>query len=348
MLERLQKIFRPLVIFYFLVAYIFASFIWWSFLLSRKNIETFKKDVAILQLQYEKQGISADAVLSTPEYARLEKAKQRQRSMIGGEAVVFFILLSLGAFQIHRSFRREIELNRQQRNFILSITHELKSPLAGIKLSLETVINRVLGADKQKILLQNARKDTERLGMLVENILMAAKIENETITFTEEELEITALIKELVEHYKIKFEGKGSIHYFYDNRISILADPMAFNSIVSNLIENAIKYSEGEFNLEIRVKDLQNQLLLEVADTGVGIPDADKKKVFRKFYRVGQEETRRTKGTGLGLYLIKELVQIYKGKITVKDNQPKGTIIQVLIPMRKRKIAQKTPELKPA
>jgi len=347
MLQKLQKIFRPLVIFYFLVVYIFASFIWWSFLLSRKNIESFSKDVKILQLQYEKRGMNPEAIYSSSEYQRLEDAKKRQRSMILGEGLVFFILLSTGAFQIHRSFRREIELNRQQRNFILSITHELKSPLAGIKISLETILNRQLDKVKSTRLLKNAKKDTERLGTLVDNILMAANIENEAVRFTEENIEITAMIKELVEHYNLKYEDLGSISLTSENRKVIKADPMAFNSIVVNLIENAIKYSENEFEIAIRIIESDGQLILDVADKGIGIPDAEKKKVFKKFYRLGAEETRRTKGTGLGLYLIKELVQMYKGKISILDNSPKGSIFRIIWPAQALRQSVESLELKP-
>jgi len=347
MLKQLQKIFRPLVIFYFLVVYIFASFIWWSYLLNRKNVESFKKDVKILQLTYEKQGINSNSIYTSSEYLNLENAKKRQRTMILGEGLVFFLLLSTGAFQIHRSFRREIELNRQQRNFILSITHELKSPLAGIKISIETLINRILDREKSMRLLQNARKDTERLGTLVDNILMAAKIENEAVTFTKEELDLTALVKELVEHYKIKYEGLGVISLDYLERKVIIGDPMSFNSIVSNLIENAIKYSGENFKIEVSIHESGSSLILEVADNGIGIPDSDKRKVFRKFYRVGQEDTRRSKGTGLGLYLIKELVQMYNGKINILDNVPHGTIFRISFPSQGIESTSKVLELNP-
>jgi len=348
MLQKLQKIFRPLVIFYFLVVYIFASFIWWSFLLSRKNIESFSQDVEILRLQYKLEGKSSEAIYSSPEYLKLEESKKRQRSMILGEGLVFFILLTTGAFQIHRSFRREIELNRQQRNFILSITHELKSPLAGIKISLETIINRQLDKVKSMKLLKNARKDTERLRTLVDNILMAANIENEAVRFTEENIDITALIKELVEHYRLKYEDRGSLNFEYQDRKIIKADPMAFNSILVNLIENAIKYSESDFQIDISIKENRGQLILDVADNGIGIPDNEKKKVFRKFYRLGSEETRKTKGTGLGLYLIRELVHLYKGKITILDNSPKGSIFRISWPVQGLTPSVESLELKPA
>lgn len=112
----------------------------------------------------------------------------------------------------------------------------------------------------------------------------------------------------------------------------VLGDRMGLTSVVTNLIENAIKYSNDATNIRVSVSEEDNHVVFKIADQGYGIPDAEKKKVFQKFYRVGQEETRKTKGTGLGLYIVDRILELHKGKVSVKDNQPSGSIFEVVLP----------------
>ena len=107
---------------------------------------------------------------------------------------------------------------------------------------------------------------------------------------------------------------------------------MGFTSVVINLIENAIKYSSAGGSVDISLQENGNDIILQVKDEGYGIPDSEKKKVFEKFYRVGNEDTRKTKGTGLGLFIVSRFVEIYKGKIDLLDNTPKGTVFSLSFP----------------
>lgn len=109
-------------------------------------------------------------------------------------------------------------------------------------------------------------------------------------------------------------------------------DVVGFTSVVINLLENAIKYSGEEGEVNVALNEDSANVFLSVTDTGIGIGDADKTKVFDKFYRVGNEDTRKTKGTGLGLYIVKRMVEIGNGEITISDNQPRGTIFNLRFP----------------
>ncbi|MCY7409311.1 MAG: sensor histidine kinase [Chitinophagales bacterium] len=102
--------------------------------------------------------------------------------------------------------------------------------------------------------------------------------------------------------------------------------------MITNLIENAIKYSTDQSKIRIDLKEVNEKVVLKIADDGLGIPDSEKKKVFQKFYRIGQEETRKTKGTGLGLFIVEKIMALHKGNVSVSDNLPRGSIFEVTLP----------------
>ncbi|MEZ4986561.1 MAG: ATP-binding protein [Saprospiraceae bacterium] len=112
----------------------------------------------------------------------------------------------------------------------------------------------------------------------------------------------------------------------------ILADEQAMTSVITNLVENAIKYSKDNPQIAIRVYSDAKKVHLEIADNGIGIPSGEKGRVFEKFYRIGNEDTRTTKGTGLGLFIVKEIVKYHTGQIDVRDNKPQGTVFQITLP----------------
>ena len=121
--------------------------------------------------------------------------------------------------------------------------------------------------------------------------------------------------------------------------IIIRADKTAFTSLAVNLMENAVKYSpKDESEIKVTVRKGTKNFDFEVADNGIGIPEEERDKVFEKFYRIGSENTRKTKGTGLGLHIVKEIVKAHRGYIHVKENQPKGTIIRVTMPIKLAKV----------
>ena len=227
--------------------------------------------------------------------------------------------------------KKELFLNQQQRDFLLSITHELKSPIAGIQLAVETILNRPnLKEERKNKLLNNSIKDADRLKTLVENILMAARIDNESYTITDIELNFSKLTSDLTR--KISTSKTPELTFDISPDIWIKGDEGALVSIITNLIENAVKYSPPQSPIYLSLKKENDSALLLVADQGIGISSEDKKIIFDKFVRIGNEGTRKTKGTGLGLFIVKQLVLLHKGKIDVKDNSPKGSVFSMQLP----------------
>ena len=224
-----------------------------------------------------------------------------------------------------------MELAAQQRNFLLSITHELKSPLSTIKLSLQTMMKRKLEPEQTEKLTTNSLIDLDRLESLVDNILLAAKIEREEPGLSNDEINVSEIVRSVADRFSHN-KKSISIQEEIKNDIYLNVDALGFTSVIINLIENAIKYSAEETTVRVALHEDEENIYLTIADNGIGISNENKKRVFEKFYRVGNEDTRRTKGTGLGLYIVKRIVEIYKGEITVEDNTPVGTIFNLRFP----------------
>lgn len=283
---------RALVLFYFLVFYAITQLFWWGYIL----------------VSYE------------PE----------RKGMIIGEGLFFLLIFIMGAMRLKTLFSREHKQQKQQQNFLLAVTHELKSPLASVKLYIQTILKRDLDREQQKVFLGNSLKDIERLDDLVENVLLTTKLENRSFNFPKENFNFTELIDNVVDRLQKNACSSQVIKPDLDPDIVIYADKFAITNVVNNLIENAIKYSPPCATVQVQLKQLANKkLIFSVADHGIGIPEDEKKNIFNKFYRVGSEATRKTKGTGLGLYIVKTVLQKHNASIKVKDNTPSGSIFEV-------------------
>ncbi len=317
-------------IFNILVVYIIAFTAWWIYLQLKTSRESFEDKRALLEL---KHSLNTSGTYPEESIAVLRNKYHRQFAMIIGEGSVFIGLLLWGIWLTRRSLTRELALSRQQRNFLLSITHELKSPLAAIKLTIQTLQKRELQAEKREQLLDNALQDTDRLQELVENILMAAKIENHSYTYQREAFNLSELVGNIAHKWK-DMEGDSRIFKIeVEENVMIKGDYLSLSSVVHNLVENAVKYTlEGE-EIRVSLSADEQQATLEIADTGQGIPLSERAAIFRKFYRVGNEDTRQSKGTGLGLYIVQQVVLEHQGTIVVTDNEPKGVCIRIRLPV---------------
>lgn len=322
---------------YLVIAYMMMAFTWWTILLFTKNRDAFAAKSELMKIGMIAEGvIQNDAqFLASASYKTLSIHYTRQEWMIVGEAVVFVISLVFGVYLINRGYNKEMVASQQSRNFLLSITHELKSPIASIRLVLETLLRRELPKEKTTQLQTNALKETERLNTLVNNLLFSAKLES-AYQVNREPLDLSEMMEEIISKLSDKypdasfsFQQEGELPYFQ-------GDKMGMISVALNLLENAVKYSgnDGKAKIEAQLSmPEEGQIKLEIKDEGVGIPEKERKQIFQKFYRVGNEDTRTAKGTGLGLYIVNQIVRAHAGKISVHDNQPKGTIFEILLPV---------------
>lgn len=315
------------ILFALIVVYILAAGFWWSYLLNSKNKEVLDAKLQRLEL-IQSSELEDKGKISKEQEAVLQRYN-RQRWMIIGEGAVFMILLLVGLWRIYRIRQKELALALQQQNFLLSITHELKSPLASIQLVLETIQKRQLTTEQLQKLSTSGLKENDRLHRLVQDLLLAARVEG-GYEYVFEELNMNELLSETIIWARPKFAGeidfKADEHLFLSK-----ADKNTLSTAFSNLIENAIKYSGEDGKIAISAYRKKHQILVEIADTGPGIQKAEREKIFEKFYRTGNEHTRKTKGTGLGLYIVKKVIEAHGGTISLKDNQPKGTVFTVIL-----------------
>lgn len=319
---------------YGVIAYMMLAFAWWSVLLFTKNRDAFyaKQDLLRILLVADRRIETNEEFYRSKAYQDLEKHYMRQEWMILGEASVFVFSLVVGIWLINRGYFKEVMAAKQRRNFLLSITHELKSPIASIKLVLETMIKRELKREQQEKLMNTALFETDRLHMLVEDLLLSAKLETAYQPYLEP-LDLSVLLQDLVHKMQIKY---ATASIYYEEKVNnpiIIGDKSGLTSVVINLLENAVKYSPEQPKIMVRLLQNPDNIAFEVADKGVGIPGNEKVQIFEKFYRVGSEDTRRTKGTGLGLYIVEQIVKAHRGKILVLDNEPKGTIFRIELPL---------------
>jgi signal transduction histidine kinase len=308
---------RSLLVFYVLVSYVVLQFCWWFYLLFDLNNQIY--DLRISLSDFINHGVETELLL--------RKKLSQKHWMILGEGLVFILLLLLGVIQTRKSFRRETRVMRQQKNFLLSVTHELKSPIAAVKLYLQTLEKRDLERPKQIELLQKAIIESNRLDQLVENILVAAQIDNHVLLIQKEKSNLSEFIRNFINEFSDKYSI--ALESEIENDIFLSFDSIAFRSILVNLLENAVKYSHSAPEISVKLWTKSNSIFVSVADQGIGIQDEEKLRVFEKFFRSGNEETRQSKGTGLGLYIVKYLVEHHQGSISIRSNTPKGSIFEL-------------------
>jgi two-component system, OmpR family, phosphate regulon sensor histidine kinase PhoR len=315
------------ILFILIVIYILAAGGWWSYLLHSKNKEV--RDAQLEKLQFALKQDENVNIANTEEFKLINSRFERQRWMIIGEGSVFMLILLFGLWRIYRIRQKELALALQQQNFLLSITHELKSPLASVQLILETIQKRQLSQEQLQKLSSNGLNENDRLHRLVQDLLLAARVEG-GYEYAFEELNLNELLKECIAWAAPKFKGKIIFEEIEKHAILNNADRNTLSTAFSNLIENALKYASETDEIILKIENRKNQLCVDISDKGPGIPKNERDKIFNKFYRIGNEDTRKSKGTGLGLYIVKKVIEAHKGTIIVKDNQPKGTVFSVM------------------
>ncbi len=313
------------VFIYVLMGYTIMQFFWWTYLIFELNTEIINLERIIVQLaeaSKEAQLISAKGNLDAIFF--------KKKLMIMGEGGVFLVILLTGFFLIKKSHQKELDLAKQEQNFMLAITHELNSPLAAIKLNIETLQRRKLAPDKVSMVLERAAQESERLNHLINNILATSRMEKTGFELHPEQTDLVQHLQRLVNKYEQLIPQ--NIETETDESIDVEIDVLSFELILQNLLENASKYSDNDSDIRVKLKSKSTYVCMEVLDNGIGISDEEKPKILSKFYRVGNESTRRFKGTGLGMYLVANLVIEMNGKLFINDNQPNGTIFRIEIP----------------
>ncbi len=304
------------VIYWIFLTYMVAAFIWWYVSLEKQNDQ-------ITQIKIEKLQASQGA--NTAQYQALLDYQERKRKQFLGEGITFLFLFFLGAIYVYRSLVKQLRYSNQQQNFMMAVTHELKTPIAVTQLNIETLLKRDLQTDQQKQLLNNSLKETQRLDALCNNILLAAQLDLADYQQNKQSVQLTEMVTGVVKSFEERFPNRTMILHIQEG-VMMFAEPLLMQMLLQNLIDNANKYAPIETPIEVSLEQNDKELLLQVKDQGPGIPFAERERVFNKFYRVGNESTRSAKGTGLGLYLCKKIAEFHQSQLMISENQPQGTI----------------------
>ncbi|MEO5948080.1 MAG: ATP-binding protein [Chitinophagaceae bacterium] len=319
-----RSIRRTTVIYWMLLIYIIAALAWWFISLEKQNKR-------IAQLQYQSINIEKDSLsqsqLSDKIFAIDKEAKKNTWKYVA-EGVTFLILILIGAVFVYRSISRQLKIQQQQQNFMMAITHELKTPISVARLNLETLQKYNLDEEKKQKIIRTTLDETSRLDFLTNNILVAAQLESNNFKAEKEELDLTALLKDCIRQFSNRFPERNFVENI-EGDTDIKGDSLLLQMLINNLLENATKYSPKESPISTTLKKNKTGIELQIKDVGIGIDQAEKDKIFNKFYRIGSEATRKTKGTGLGLYLCRKIARDHNGDITMTNNEPQGSIFAV-------------------
>jgi two-component system, OmpR family, sensor histidine kinase CiaH len=301
-----------------ILTYVVAALVWWYVALSNQNQR-------IHDLRLEALSTSNNA---TSEKEKIDKESNRKTAQYLGEGLTFLLLTIAGVFFVYRSVRKQMTVSQQQHNFLMAVTHELKTPIAVAKLNLETMQKRKLDEGQQKKLISNTLFEAGRLNELINNILVASQFESGVELRHQESIDFSAMVNDVVEEYATRFADR-KMEVEIEEGIKLSGEKVMLQMAISNLIDNATKYSAKDKPVEVELMKAGQSVILKVKDQGNGIPDAEKEKVFAKFYRLGDEQTRTAKGTGLGLYLTKKIAEAHNADIHVTDNKPRGSIFEI-------------------
>ena len=307
------------IIYWLFLTYMVAAFIWWYVALVKQN--DLLKATKI-------ETLTARGVIDQKQIASIEAFATRKTKQYIGEGLTFLLLFLLGAIYVYRSLLKQLKYSTLQQNFMMAVTHELKTPIAVTQLNLETIVKRDLQPAQQQHLIQNTLKETKRLDALCNNILLASQFETGQYQNSKQVVDLSVITVQCIQSFEERYSNRNCIPSI-DASIQLQGEPLLLQLMINNLLDNANKYAAPETAIYIDLHAVGTDIELTVKDQGIGIVPEERSKVFDKFYRVGAEQTRTTKGTGLGLYLCKKIVTFHAGNIFVKPNQPKGSIFVV-------------------
>ncbi len=249
--------------------------------------------------------------------------------------VAMNVLLVVGAFYILKNIFNEMRLAKLKTDFVANVSHELRTPLALIRMHAETLeMGRVPTEQKKLHYYRTIMNESTRLTQLINNILDFSKIESQKKEYTLAPGVPAQVVASTLEMYNYHLKQKGfTLQTDIENTgAQIRMDPEALTQALINLLDNAVKYSTDDKTIRVAVKERDKDVVVSVQDYGLGIPEAEHEKIFEKFYRVGCSLVHNTKGSGLGLNLVRHIMNIHGGRITVKSKVGEGSTFSLLFP----------------
>ena len=245
------------------------------------------------------------------------------------------VLIVIDYIIIH-SFERLAEVARAKMEFISVITHQLRSPITNIKYALETLTSGELTEKDREEYFRILKENTERTGDLINNILTVSRISLGTFKLRKEMISMVNLVEETILGFKPLLRASNITVEFEKEKglPKIFSDPFWLKEVFRNFLDNAIRYQKNKGDIKLVLRRQEKNIYFEISDSGVGIPKEDQKYIFQKFFRAQNALRHQTIGTGLGLYIVKEIITKMKGKINFKSEEDKGTTFWFTLPIK--------------
>lgn len=272
-------------------------------------------------------------VLSPTERVRLHHESRTKLIMLAGEGTVLIGLLFVVFIVLYRMLVSEWRLNRQTEAFVSAVTHELKSPIAGLRALLDTLESLELSANERATYHALGQVELKRLDRLVNHVLLSSRLEGASYEANPTPMDVGALLVRLVERKALLAEERGGTVELKGIPATATFDPDAFEIIVQNLIDNAVKYSVGAPRVSVETRRKGARVCVVVRDEGAGLDEEERRHAFDKFWRSRESDRTQAKGTGLGLFIARELARAGGGNLRVEsEGRGKGATFTLELP----------------
>lgn len=262
------------LIYWVFLTYMIAAFIWWYVSLEKQNNE-------IAAIKFQSIQIN-DPSLKAKTHA-IQDFQLRKTKQFIGEGLTILVLFLLGAIYVYRSLKKQLRYADQQQNFMMAVTHELKTPIAISHLNIETLLKRDLDSTQQLKLLEATLKETKRLDSLSTNILLTAQLDMGQYEANKQLVNVSELVRQNIKSFQERYPSR-ICNTMVEDAMEIQGEPLLIQLLINNLIDNANKYAPVTEPIYIHLQSHQNMIQLIVKDQGPGIAAADKNKVFEKFF----------------------------------------------------------------
>ncbi|MEO7962142.1 MAG: ATP-binding protein [Ginsengibacter sp.] len=316
---KIKKLRTIFILYWFLLTYIIAALVFWYIALNEQNGELTRYRLALIDVRSHNYQSNKLAI---------EDSRKRKTAQYLGEGATFLLLIIAGAAYVFRIIKRQLYQSQQQQNFMMAITHELKTPIAVTKLNLETLQKRKLDEGQQHKLISTTIQETDRLNALCNNMLLTSQIESGSYSLVKEKIDLSELGESCVNNFISRYPQR-KIRIVSEPGLYVSGDKTLLELAVNNLLDNALKYSGKDDLVLMKLNRYDLMVEMKISDEGPGVSREERAKIFEKYFR---GSARQTKGTGLGLYLTKNIIDQHKGSISVSENKPHGSIFIVLLP----------------
>ncbi|MEW6410864.1 MAG: HAMP domain-containing sensor histidine kinase [Candidatus Zixiibacteriota bacterium] len=302
---------RALVLFIAMTVTLVALAVWWIVFMARLVDE--KVQMAI-------------ELGATQEFVdHIHEQEIGRQIMVGLEGLFMLVLVGFGAWLIYRALVRADELKYQQQNFLMAVTHELKTPLASMKIYLDSLESTKIPQDKKASIVPRLKMDANRLEKLVENVLEAGRFERSGFHLSREIFNFSKLVDECIATLS-KYPSETAVTVrrgSFDERVMVYGDRSALKRAIDAVMENSVKYNDKDsIEVDVSLKRNDGKACLQISDNGVGLSRKDAARVFERFFRAEADINHSVPGSGLGLYLCREIVVAHGGRIAVHSEGP--------------------------